>query len=176
MTMEQREGKIFNLKPELTQPMRLAASFAITYYGFLLVFAIITVIFSQYYIDSYYYNEANVKQNKSELMVPILQLVLLITLVFSLIQIFRKKNHGKVIFVVGSILLIVFQFVTTGSDPWMKYALEALLVLIIAPIRVKKKIKIKDGKIKLETVEKQEVKAEETTTEPQVTENQPTKA
>jgi Na+-driven multidrug efflux pump len=176
MTLEQREGKIFTLKPELTQPMRLAASFAITYYGFLLVFAIITVIFSQYYIDSYYYNEANVKQNKSELLVPILQLVLLITLVFSLIQIFRKKNHGKVIFVVGSILLIVFQFVTTGSDPWMKYALEALLVLIIAPIRVKKKIKIKDGKIKLETVEKQEVKAEETTTEPQVTENQPTEA
>ena len=58
----------------------------------------------------------------------------------------------------------------------MKYALEALLVLIIAPIRVKKKIKIKDGKIKLETVEKQEVKAEETTTEPQVTENQPPEA
>jgi hypothetical protein len=35
----------------------------------------------------------------------------------------------------------------------MKYALELLMVLIIAPIRVKKKIKIKDGKIKLETVE-----------------------
>ena len=47
----------------MTQPMRLAASFAITYYGFLLVFAIITVIFSQYYIDSYYYEEANVKQD-----------------------------------------------------------------------------------------------------------------
>ena len=84
--MEQREGKIFNLRPELTQPMRLAASFAITYYGFLLVFAIITVIFSQYYIDSYYYEEANVKQDKSELLTPILQLALLITLVFSRIQ------------------------------------------------------------------------------------------
>ena len=153
MTMEQREGKIVNLKPELTQPMRLAASFAITYYGFLLVFAIITVIFSQYYIDSYYYNEADIKQDKSELLVPILQLVLLITLVFSLIQIFRKKSYGKAIFVVASILLIIFQFVTTGFVPWMKYALETLMVLFIAPIRVKKKIKMKDGKLTLETVE-----------------------
>ena len=42
--MEQREGKIFNLKPEMTLPMKLAASFAITYYALLLVFAVITVI------------------------------------------------------------------------------------------------------------------------------------
>lgn len=172
--MEQREGKIFNLEPELTQPMRLAASFAITYYGLLLVFAIITVVFSQYYIDSYYYNEANFKQDKSELLTPIIQLALLTILVFSLIQIFRKKNHGKVLFVIASILLIVFQLVTTGFVPWMKYALEALMVLIIAPIRVKKKIKLKDGKLKLEAVENQEKKSEETATE--VSETQPTEA
>jgi magnesium-transporting ATPase (P-type) len=160
MTMEQRDGKIFDLKPEMTLPMKLAASFAITYYGLLLLFAIITVVFSQYYIDSYYYNEANAKQDTTELITPILQLALLITLVFSLIQIFRKKNQGKAIFVLASILLIIFQLVTTGFVPWMKYALEALMVLIIAPIRVKKKIKLKDGKIKLETIEKQEEKAE----------------
>ena len=170
MTMEQREGKIFNLKPEMTLPMKVAASFAITYYSFLLIFAIITVIFSQYYIDSYYYNETNFKQDKSELLTPILQLVLLLTLVFSLIQIFRKKNHGKAIFVLASILLIGFQLVTTGFIPWMKYALEALMVLIIAPIRVKKKIKLKDGKLKLEAVDNQEEKTEEPATETAPTE------
>ena len=168
--MEQREGKIFNLKPEMTLPMKVAASFAITYYSFLLIFAIITVIFSQYYIDSYYYNETNFKQDKSELLTPILQLVLLLTLVFSLIQIFRKKNHGKAIFVLASILLIVFQLVTTGFIPWMKYALEALMVLIIAPIRVKKKIKLKDGKLKLEAVDNQESKTEEPSAETAPTE------
>ena len=173
MTMEQREGKIFNLQPELTQPMRLAASFAITYYGLLLIFAIITVIFSQYYIDSYYYNEANINQDKSELLTPILQLLLLTTLVFSLIQIFRKKTHGKVIFVIASILLIIFQLVTTGFVPWMKYALEVLMVLIIAPLRVKKKIKLKNGKIKLEAVENQKVEAEEPATETEVSTAQP---
>lgn len=174
--MEQREGKIFNLKPEMTLPMKLAASFAITYYGFLLVFAIITVIFSQYYIDSYYFNEANFKQDKSELLTPILQLAILITLVFSLIQIFRKKNHGKAIFVLASIILIIFQFVTTGFVPWMKYALEVLMVLIITPLRVKKKIKIKNGKIKLEAVENKAAKTEEPATEPATTETQPTEA
>ena len=163
MKNEELEGKIFNLKPELTLLMKLAASFAITYYGLLLIFAIITVVFSQYYIDSYYYNEANIEQDKSELLTPILQLVLLITLVFSLIQIFRKKNYGKAIFVVASILLIIFQFVTTGFVPWMKYALETLMVLFIAPIRVKKKIKMKDGKLTLETVE--ETATKETTVE-----------
>ena len=176
MTMEQREGKIFNLKPEMTLPMKVAASFAITYYGLLLIFAIITVVFSQYYIDSYYYNEANFKQDKSELLTPILQLIILITLVFSLIQIFRKKNHGKAIFVLASIILIAFQLVTTGFVPWMKYALEVLMVLIIAPIRVKKKIKLKDGKLKLEAVENQETKPEEPETEVSVSEAQPTEA
>ena len=58
MTMEQREGKIFDLKPELTTAMKLAASFAITYYGLLFIFEIITIVFRRYYIDSYYFNES----------------------------------------------------------------------------------------------------------------------
>ena len=53
----------------------------------------------------------------------------------------------------ASIFLIIFQLLVTGFVPWMKYALEALLVLIIAPIRVKKKVRIKDGKIEIETVD-----------------------
>ncbi len=164
--MEQTGGKIFNLKPEMTTAMKLAASFAITYYGLLLIFAIITVIFSHYYIDSYYFNESDVQQDKSELLIPILQLAVLVTLVFSLIQIFRKKkNYGKAIFVPASILLITFQLVTTGVIPMTKYALEALLVLIIAPIRVKKKIKLKDGRITLETVDILDEKTEKPSAE-----------
>ena len=76
----------------------------------------------------------------------------------------------------ASIILIAFQLVTTGFVPWMKYALEVLMVLIIAPIRVKKKIKLKDGKLKLEAVENQETKPEEPETEVSVSEAQPTEA
>lgn len=164
--MEQHEGKIFNLKPQLTTAMLLAASFAITYYGLLLIYEIFTLVYSRYFIDSYYFNEGQGGEGTSELIIQIIQLVLSAILVFSLIQIFRKKNYGKAIFVGASLLLIVFQLMTTGFVPWMKYALEALLILIIAPIRVKKKIKIKDGKLQMETVEEEKTEKTETAQEP----------
>ena len=62
MTME-NEGKIFDLKPQMTTSMKLAASFAITYYGLLLIFEVITVIFRRYYIDSYYFNQGDTGQD-----------------------------------------------------------------------------------------------------------------
>jgi hypothetical protein len=153
MTMKPRESKIFDLKPKLTTAMKLAASFAITYYGLLLIFEVVTVVFRRYYFDTYYFNQGEMSLGSREFLVQIIQLALSIILVFSLIQIFRKKVYGKALFVGFSILLIVFQFFTTGLVPLMKYALEVLLVRIIAPIRVKKKIKMKDGKLTLETVE-----------------------
>jgi len=146
------EGKIFNLKPEMTLAMKLAASFAITYYGLLLIFEIVAVVFRRYYFDTYYFNQGEMDLGSWEFVVQVIQLALSITLVWSLIRIFRKKAFGKAIFVSASILLIVFQFIVTGLVPWLKYALEALMVLIIAPIRVKKKIRIKGGKIEVEEV------------------------
>lgn len=153
--MEQNEGKIFNLKPQLTTAMKLAASFAITYYGLLLIYEIFTLVYVRYFIDSYYFNENDAGQGTRELWIQIAQLALSAVLVFSLIQVFRKKVYGKALFVFFSILLIVFQYFTTGFVPWMKYALEVLLVLIIAPIRVKKKIKLKDGKLQMVAVEEE---------------------
>ena len=150
------EGKIFNLKPEMTLAMKLAASFAITYYGLLLIFEIVAVVFRRYYFDTYYFNQGEMDLGSWEFVVQVIQLALSITLVWSLIRIFRKKAFGKAIFVSASILLIVFQFIVTGLVPWLKYALEALMVLIIAPIRVKKKIRIKGGKIEVEEVKEKE--------------------
>ena len=153
MTMEQPESKIFDLKPKLTTAMKLAASFAITYYGLLLIYEVFTLVYSRYFIDSYYFNEGDTGDGTQELLIQNAQLALSVVLVFSLIQIFRKNAYGKALFVTFSILLIAFQFFTTGLVPLVKYALEVLLVLIIAPIRVKKKIKLKDGKLTVETVE-----------------------
>ena len=160
MSIEEREGKIFNLKPQLTLAMKLAATFAITYYGLLLLFEVVTIVFRRYYFDTYYFNEGEMDLGSKEFVVQIIQLALSLLLVFSLIQVFRKKIHGKAIFVGASLLLIAFQLIATGVVPWMKYALEVLLVLIIAPIRVKKTITLKDGQLKMETIE------DETATEP----------
>lgn len=154
--MKQYESKIFNVKPQLTTAMMLAASFAITYYGLLLIYEVFTLVYSRYFIDSYYFNQGQTDEGIQELWTQIIQLALSVVLVFSLIQVFRKKVYGKALFVGFSILLIGFQLYKTGLVPWMKYALEALTVLIIAPIRVKKKIKLKDGKITLEAVEEEQ--------------------
>ena len=173
MTMEQPESKIFNLKPKLTTAMKLAASFAITYYGLLLIYEVFTLVYSRYFIDSYYFNEGDTGEGTRELLIQIAQLALSIILVFSLIQIFRKKVYGKALFVGFSIILIVFQFFTTGLVPFVKYALEVLLVLIIAPIRVKKKIKMKDGKLTVETVEEEPSDDQEETVVEDTKENSP---
>jgi len=164
LTMEQNEGKIFNLKPQLTLAMKLAATFAITYYGLLLIYEVFTLVYSRYFIDSYYFNQGQTEEGKQELWTQIIQLILSTILVFSLIQVFRKKVYGKALFVVFSFLLIGFQLYKTGLVPLVKYVLEVLLVLIIAPIRVKKKIKLKDGKLTVETVEEEPTENEEETT------------
>lgn len=151
--MEERESKIFDIKPKLTMAMELAASFAVTYYGLLLIYEVFTLVYSRYFIDSYYFNAGEGGEGTKELLIQIVQLVLSVVLVFSLILIFLKKKYGKALFVGFSFLLIAFQITTTGFIPIVKYALELLLVLIIAPIRVKKKIKMKDGKLVVETKE-----------------------
>ena len=85
------EGKIFNLKPQMTLAMKLAATFAITYYGLLLIYEVFTLVYSRYFIDSYYFNQGQTEEGIKELWTQIIQLALSVVLVFSLIQVFRKK-------------------------------------------------------------------------------------
>lgn len=145
------EGKLFDLKPQLTLAMKLAATFAITYYGMFFIYTVLTLVLSHYSIDSYYYGDVSLLEGFSgNLLFLLIEFVLTGSLVFSLIQIFRKKSYGKALFVILSVLLIVFQLFTTGIHPWVKYALEVLMVLIIAPIRMKKRIVIKKGKLTVE--------------------------
>lgn len=137
------EGKILDLKPQLTLAMKLAATFAITYYGMLLLFEILTLVFYHYSIDSYYLgSEGAAESGSRNFIFLIIEILLTGLLVFSLIQIFRKKVYGKAIFVGGTLILIAFQLWTSGMHPWVKYALEILTVLLIAPIKIKKKIKL----------------------------------
>lgn len=148
-----RESKFFDLKPELTLAMKLAATFAITYYGMLFLYQVLTVVMYHYSLDSYYLGSGETPESNSrDLVYLIIDLVLSALLVFSLIRIFLKKSKGKALFVGISILLIGFQLFTSGIHPWVKYALEVLMVLIIAPIKTKKKIKVKDGKLQIETL------------------------
>ena len=147
------DGRIFDLKPGLTLAMKLAASFAITYYGLLFIYETITLSLYHYSLDYYYLGEKkNFGTISSDLVILIGEFILCGLLVFSLIQIFRKKRIGKAIFVSASILLIIFQLFISGIFPWYKYALEVFLILLITPIRIKKKIKVKQGFFVVEEV------------------------
>mgnify|MGYP007101900083 CR=1 FL=1 len=138
---KQKESKIFDFQPQLTLAMKLAATFAITYYGMLFLYEVLTMVLYHYSIDSYYMGNSEELRSRSwNFYYLIIELILSGTLVFSLIQIFRKKTNGKAIFVVVSILLIAFQLFVSGIHPWIKYALEVLLVLIIAPIKIKNRV------------------------------------
>lgn len=156
MKKKQPEGKIFDLKPQLTVAMKMAATFAITYYGLLLLYEIATIVFSRYFIDSVYMGSNDIEQGQRDFAVLVIQLALSVLLVFSLIGIFLKKSWGKALFVGNSILLIIFQLFTTGFVPPLKYIIEVLILLVIAPLRVKKKIRIKGGKITVEEVKDEE--------------------
>lgn len=147
------DGHIFNIKPEMTLAMKLAASFAITYYSLLFIYEIFTLLFYHYSIDSFYLGESHrTRTVSSDFIILATEFILSGLMVFSLIQIFRKKRMGKAIFVSASIFLIVFQIITSGIIPWYKYALEVFLLLIITPIRIKKRIKVKNGKVVIDNV------------------------
>ena len=132
--------------------MKLAATFAITYYGLLFLYEVFTLVMYHYSLDSYYLGNSEVLEYQSkDFIYLVVEFLLSGLLVFSLIQIFRKKLKGKAFFVGFSIILIGFQLYTSGVHPWLKYALEVLMVLIIAPVRMR--VKIKQGKITLEDSE-----------------------
>lgn len=128
------------LKPKLTFAMKLAASFALTYYVMMFIYYVIAVVFYRYSIDFYYLGKQSVYQNLYiDITVLAVGLTLSLLLVVSLILILCKKTYGKAIFVIASLILIVYQLITTSFHPWMKYALEVLMILVITPIRIKKR-------------------------------------
>lgn len=129
----------FDLKPQLTFAMKLAASFALTYYIIMLTYYVTALVFYRYSIDFYYLGKQSVYQNQYiDILVLAIGLVLALLLVTSLILLLCKKTYGKAIFVVASIFLIVYQLITTSFHPWLKYAIEVLMVLVITPLRIKK--------------------------------------
>jgi len=130
---------IFDLKPRLTFGMELAASFALTYYVLMFLYYVLAAVFYRYSIDFYYLGRQSVYQNKYiDILVLGAGLLLSTILVLSLILILCKKTYWKAVFVITSLILIVYQLFTTSFHPWMKYAIEVLMVLVITPIRIKK--------------------------------------
>ena len=120
---------------ELSLPMKLVSSFALSYYFFLFVLALLSLVFNQYVLDSKYYNIDDPSKSNDVLQL-VLNLLITTCCIVSLILIFMKKKWGKWCFLVSTLVLIVYQLITTGTDVWSRYAIELLVMILITGLRV----------------------------------------
>lgn len=135
-------SKLFVRRQNLTLGVKLVGTFAMTYY---LLFFILLSIFGIYY-RSVYNPEYSEESLKTTVLMSMLLWLIVGLIVFSLVLLFRRKRYGKFMFMFFTVALIVYQYFTTNDHVWFVYVLEALMALIMAPLRVVAKInkKIKD--------------------------------
>lgn len=132
MTRKKQDITDIFVDRKLTLGVKLVGTFAFTYY--LLYFLLLTV-FGIYYRSVYdpAYSEETLFQTmlSSAILWTIVGM-----LVFSLILLFRKRRYGKFLFMIFTVILIIYQFVTAKNHIWVIYALEFLMVLVMAPLKV----------------------------------------
>ena len=57
-------------------------------------------------------------------------------LVVSLILLFRRRRYGKFLFMIFTVILIVYQLITAENHIWAIYFIELMMALIMAPLKV----------------------------------------
>ena len=132
MKTKQELPDIFIRGRKLTLGVKLVGTFAITFYS--LYFLLLTVFgfFYRSVFDPAYSEETLFR---SMLMSGILWFIVGM-MVVSLILLFRRKRYGKYLFMMFTIILLVYQLVTSHDHIWLIYFLEVMIVLIMAPLKV----------------------------------------
>lgn len=123
---------IFVKGRKLTLGIKLVGTFAFTYY--LLYFVLLTV-FGIYYRSVYDPTYSGETLFQTMLMSAILW-VIVGMLVVSLILLFRRKRYGKFMFMIFTVILLVYQLVTSKNHIWAIYFLELMMVFVMAPLKV----------------------------------------
>lgn len=123
---------IFVRGRKLTLGIKLVGTFAFTYY--LLYFVLLTV-FGIYYRSVYNPAYSGETLFQTMLMSAILWFIVGM-LVVSLILLFRRRRNGKFLFMIFTVILLIYQFVTAENHVWAIYFLELMIVLVMAPLKV----------------------------------------
>lgn len=123
---------IFVKHRKLTLSVKLVGTFAFTYY--LLYFLLLTV-FGFYYRSVYDPAYSGETLFQSILMSAILWFIVGM-LVVSLILLFRRRRYGKFLFMIFTVVLLVYQIVTAENHIWPIYFLELMMALVMAPLKV----------------------------------------
>lgn len=129
---KKNKNDIFVRGRKLTLGVKLVGTFAFTYY--LLYFLLLTV-FGIYYRSVYDPAYSGETLFQTMLMSAILW-VIVGMMVVSLILLFRRKRYGKYLFMIFTMILIGYQLATAENHIWAIYALELMMVIVMAPLKV----------------------------------------
>lgn len=125
-------SKLFVERQQLTLGVKLVATFAMTYYS---IFFILLTIFGYYY-RSVYAPEFSEEPLIRTMIMNFILWFIVGAIVVSLILLLRRKRYGKFMFMTFTTILVVYQYITSDNNVWSIYIIEALMALIIAPLRV----------------------------------------
>lgn len=131
-TKKQDITDIFLKRRKLTLGMKLVGTFAFTYY--LLYFLLLT-IFGIYYRNVYDPAYSGETLFQTVLTSAILWFIVGV-IVVSLVLLFRRRRYGKFLFMIFTVILLIYQFVTAENHIWTIYFIELMMVLIMAPLKV----------------------------------------
>ena len=131
-TKKQDITDIFLKRRKLTLGMKLVGTFAFTYY--LLYFLLLT-IFGIYYRNVYDLAYSGETLFQTVLTSAILWFIVGV-IVVSLVLLFRRRRYGKFLFMIFTVILLIYQFITAENHIWAIYFIELMMVLVMAPLKV----------------------------------------
>ena len=123
---------IFVKHGKLTLGVKLVGTFAFTYY---LIYFILLTVFGVYYRNVYDPAYSGETLFQTMLMSAILWSIVGM-LVISLVLLFRRRRYGKFLFMIFTVILLIYQFVTAENHIWAIYFIELMMVLVMAPLKV----------------------------------------
>ena len=131
-TKKQDITDIFLKRRKLTLGMKLVGTFAFTYY--LLYFLLLT-IFGIYYRNVYDPAYSGETLFQTVLTSAILWFIVGV-IVVSLVLLFRRRRYGKFLFMIFTVILLIYQFITAENHIWSIYFIELMMDLVMAPLKV----------------------------------------
>lgn len=122
--------------------LRVVCAFAITYYGMASIVLFAALVFNEFITDmsKQYLPDMDISRLQFFLFILAGLLMNLGAVLGSSLVLFKKRN-GISVFVLSSVLIIIYQFVLSGPDGWQKYVVELgllLFFLLILPSNFKK--------------------------------------
>lgn len=123
---------IFVRGRKLTLGIKLVGTFAITYYS---VYFVLLSVFGFYYRSVYdpAYSGETLFQT---MFMSAMLWVIVGMLVVSLILLFRRRRYGKFLFMIFTVILLVYQLFNNDSHIWFIYFIELMMMIVMAPLKV----------------------------------------